>query len=370
MSEVKTEKIHEPAFHIVRRKQLSWKLVLPIRFTGLFLAFVFFGIVAYLLTGDNPISIYITMINGAFGTQRRIWVLLQNTAVLLCISLAVTPAFMMRFWNIGAEGQALMGGLGAAAVMLFLGDSVSVPILVILMIITSIVIGAVWALIPAFFKAHWNTNETLFTLMMNYIATQIVSYFVFVNSVPKGSGQIGVINMSTQAGWFPAIGGFAYLLNIIIVVVLTVIIYIYLRHSKHGFEIAVVGESENTAKYLGINVKKVILRTMFISGAICGIAGLILVAGTDHTISTATINGRGFTAVMVSWLGKFNPVYMILYSFLITFLERGSQEITTVFGLNGSFSSIITGIILFFVIGTDFFMNYSIKRNKKNKEVA
>ena len=249
--------------------------------------------------------------------------------------------------------------------MIFLGDKLSPVVLMLVMIVSSIVAGAVWAFIPAFFKAHWNTNETLFTLMMNYIAMCIVSYFSYEWSVPKGSGHIGVINEATGAGWLPKIGGKAYLCNILIVVVITAFMYIYLKYSKHGYEISVVGESENTAKYIGISVKKVIMRTVLLSGLICGIAGFLLVSGTDHTINRDTAGGRGFTAIMVSWLANFDPIYMILTSLLIVFLERGAGEISTTFGLNDSFSEIITGIIIFFIIGSEFFVNYQLKFREK-----
>jgi simple sugar transport system permease protein len=257
-----------------------------------------------------------------------------------------------------------MGGLATAACMILLGN-LPTPLLMLCMLVASIVASSVWALIPAFFKARWGTNETLFTLMMNYIAIQIVSYFVFIWSVPKGSGKIGVINPNTQAGWMPSIGGQQYLLNIIIVAVLTVAMFFYLRYSKHGYEIAVVGESEKTAKYIGINVKKVILRTMRLCGVICGIAGFLLVSGTDHTITRDTVAGRGFTAIMVSWLAKFNPLYMVLTSLLIVFLSKGAGEISTVFGLNSSFSDMLTGIIIFFIIGCEFFINYRIVFRQK-----
>ena len=258
------------------------------------------------------------------------------------------------------EGQVLIGGLATASCMILLGDKLPAPVLFLVMIVASVLAGAIWALIPAVFKAYWNTNETLFTLMMNYIAIQIVSYFVYIWSVPKGSGQIGTINRDTHAGWLPSIGH-DYLLNILIVLALTIAMFIYLKYSKHGYEIAVVGESENTARYIGINVKKVILRTMLVSGAICGIAGLLLVSGTDHTITGNTADGRGFTAIMVSWLAKFNPLYMVLTAFLVVFLERGASQISTVFQLNDSFSEILTGIIIFFIIGCEFFVNYRIK---------
>ena len=150
--------------------------------------------------------------------------------------------------------------------------------------------------------------------------------------------------------------------------VLTVLMFIYLKYSKHGYEIAVVGESENTARYIGIRVKKVILRTMLLSGALCGIAGLMLVAGTDHTITRDTAGGRGFTAILVSWLAKFNPLYMMLTAFLVVFLQKGAEEISTVFQLNGSFSDILTGIIIFFIIGSEFFIQYTVRFRRTAKE--
>lgn len=359
--------IREPLFHIAKRDSVIWWKAWLIRLAAIAAALIVAALVTVFLTGENPIGVYATMIDGAIGSERRIWSLLQELAMLLCISLAVTPAFKMKFWNIGAEGQVLIGGLATTACMILFGDKLPGYILMPVIIVSSVLSAALWALIPAFFKANWNTNETLFTLMMNYIAIQLVSFFTYKWSVPKGSGQIGVINFDTEAGWLPTIGGKSYLFNIIIVAALTAIMYIYLKYSKHGYEISVVGESENTAKYIGINVKKVIMRTMFLSGAICGIAGFLLVSGTDHTLTRNTAAGRGFTAIMVSWLAKFNPIMMVLTSLLIVFLEKGAIEISTVFGLNASFSDIITGIIIFFIIGSEFFLNYTIKFRKSNK---
>ncbi len=359
-----------PLFHIVKRGALPWYQAWGIRAAAIVLALLFCALVTSLTTGENPLQVYSTMIYGAVGTPRKIWILGQNIALLLCVSLAVTPAFQMRFWNIGGEGQVLAGALAAAACMICLSDKLPNGALIAVMAVSSIAAGAIWGLIPAIFKAKWNTNETLFTLMMNYVATQLVAYFVIIWESPKGSGKVGIINQATELGWLPQIGNYKYLLNIIIVAVLTVGMYIYLNYSKHGYEIAVVGESERTARYVGIKVEKVIVRTMLLSGAICGIAGLLLVGGTDHTISTTIAGGRGFTAVMVSWLAKFNPIFMILTSFLLVFLDRGAGEISTTFGLNHSFADILTGIILFFIIGSEFFITYKIsfRRSAKNAE--
>ncbi len=357
----------EPMFHIAKRDTIVWWKAWLIRIIAVAVALVVCGFITLALTGLNPIKVYTTMIDGAIGTERRIWNLLQNVAALLCVSLAVTPAFKMRFWNIGAEGQVLIGGLATAACMIFLGEKLPYPVLLVVMAIAAVAAGAVWAYIPAIFKAKWQANETLFTLMMNYIAIQIVAFYTLEWSVPKGSGTPRTL----EFGQFPIIAGQRYLCNIIIVAVITVLMYVYLKYSKHGYEISVVGESENTARYIGINVKKVITRTMLLSGAVCGIAGLILVAGTDYSLKSDTAGGRGFTAIMVSWLAKFNPIFMVLTSLLIVFLEKGASKISEVFRLNASFSDIITGIIIFFIIGCEFFINYTIKfYSYKSEEVS
>ena len=355
-------------FHIAKRDTLPWYQAVLIRGGTIVLALIVCAIVTTLLTGENPLNVYSTILYGAFGTPRKSWVTFHNLAILLGISLAVTPAFKMRFWNIGAEGQVLIGCLATAACMICLGGKLPNAALILVMVVAAIAAGALWGFLPAIFKAKWNTNETLFTLMMNYIATQLAAFFIIVWEVPKGSGKIGIINANTEAGWLPVIGGQRYLLPILLVAVLTGLMYIYLNYSKHGYEIAVVGESQRTASYAGIKVERVIVRTMVLSGAICGLIGLLLTAGTDHTLTTTIVGGRGFTAVMVSWMAKFNPILMIFTSLLIVVLSRGASEISSVFGLNHSFADILTGIILFFIIGSEFFITYKVSLRKGKKE--
>ena len=347
-------------FHIAKRDTLPWYQAVLIRGGAIVLALIVCAIVTTLLTGENPLNVYSTILYGAFGTPRKSWVTFHNLAILLGISLAVTPAFKMRFWNIGAEGQVLIGCLATAACMICLGDKLPNAALILVMIVAAIAAGALWGFLPAIFKAKWNTNETLFTLMMNYIATQLAAFFIIVWEVPKGAGKIGIINQNSEAGWLPVIGGKQYLLTILVVAVTTILMYIYLNYSKHGYEIAVVGESQRTASYAGIKVERVIVRTMVLSGAICGLIGLLLTAGTDHTLTTTIVGGRGFTAVMVSWMAKFNPILMIFTSLLIVVLSRGASEISSDFGLNQSFADILTGVILFFIIGSEFFINYQV----------
>lgn len=359
------EKKKEPLFHIVKRSALPWYQALLIRIAAIILALILCAVITTITTGINPIQVYESIFAGAFGSVRKTWVTLQNISILLLISLALTPAFKMKFWNIGGEGQVLVGGLAAAACMICLDDKMPGGLVILCMVLASIAAGAVWGLIPAFFKAKWNTNETLSTLMMNYIATQLVAFFTIVWEVPKGSGKIGIINQDTNLGWLPQAFGSKYLLSIMVAVLVTLFMYVYLNFSKQGYEISVVGESENTAKYVGIKVEKVIIRTMLLSGAVCGLVGLLLVGGINHTVTTTIAGGQGFTGVLVSWMSKFNPLTMVFSSFLIIFMDRGASEISTNFGLNHSYADILTGIILFFIIGCEFFITYRLQFRKK-----
>ena len=356
-------------FHISKRDTLPLPKALLIRGGILVLALVFCGLITTLLTGQDPIAVYRTILKGAFGSPRRIGVTFRNVAVLLGISLAVTPAFKMRFWNIGAEGQTIIGCLATTTCMILLGGKVPHALLIVISLVAALLAGAIWGFLPAFFKAKWNTNETLFTLMMNYIAMQLASYFIIVWEVPKGAGKIGIINQDTRAGWLPEVGN-SYLLPILIVGIMTVLMYVYLQYSKHGYEIAVVGESQRTASYAGIKVDRVIIRTMVLSGALCAMMGFIMTAGIDHTLTTTIVNSRGFTAVMVSWMSKFNPFIMIASSLLLVTMDRGASEVASTLSLNHSFADILTGIILFFIIATEFFITYKVTLRKSSRKEA
>ena len=360
-------KLHkEPLIRIAKRDSITTPKAYGIRILSILLALAVSGLFIFLVTSLDPVRVYQAMYNGAFGTSRRSWVTIRDAMMLLIIGVALAPAFKMKFWNIGAEGQILVGALMTAGFMKAFGGSIPTPALLVLMAVVSLLAGACWRAIPAAFKADCNTNETLFTLMMNYVAIQITSYAVALWENPIGSNTVGVLNQQTKNGWFPPIFDQAYGLNVIIVMTLAIAMFAYLKYSKQGYEITVVGDSENTARYAGINVKIVTIRTMAISGALCGLAGFIAVAGASHSISTSTAGGKGFTAIIVAWLAKFNTFVMILIAFLLIFLEKGSVQIASQFNLNDYASSIITGIILFFILGSEFFINYRvILRNAK-----
>ena len=354
--------------HISKRGSLSRGSTLVIRLAGLLVGVLLCVLITVVATGTAPSDLFAAVVKGSFGSARKTWVFLQNTAILLLISLAVTPAFRMRCWNLGAEGQVLAGAMATAACMILLSQKVSGTAVYFCMFFSAVAAGALWAAVPAVFKARFNTNETLFTLMMNYVAMQLVSYFCVRWENPKGSSQIGVINSSTKFGWLPQLSN-RYLLPIVVAVIMTVLVYIFLNYTKHGFELTVVGESERTARYVGIKVERVIVRTMLLSGAICGLTGFLLVGGINHTVSSNAAGGQGFTAVMVSWLAKFNPAVMMLFSALLIFLGAGANELATSNGLNQSFGDMLTAILIFCIIGSEFFINYKINfRHAAGKE--
>ncbi len=361
----------EPLIYITKRTEMPKEKAMLIKGLVILAGVLFCAVVTMLLTGENPLKVFASMFKGSFGSKTKVWNLLQASAMLLGISIAVTPAFKMKFWNTGAEGQVLIGMLASVACMFYLKDTLPSFVLILIMLAASIVAGGVWAGIPGVFKAIWNTNETLFTLMMNYVAMQLVSFFIML-WVPSGSMVLGVVNANSQSGWFPELLGEKYLLNLIIVAAITVAAYIYLSKSKQGYEISVVGESENTARYIGINVKKVIVRTVIISGALCGIMGWVLAAGAAHSITPSSVGGNGFTAIMVSWMSKFNPLVMVFSSLLVCFLQKGAGQIASDLRLNSSVGEVLTAIMILFIMSSEFFVSYKIhiRKSKKKEEAA
>ena len=373
MANTSAKKHHEPLLHVAKRVEMpNWKAWL-VRLAAIVVGFFVMSLVLTALCNasfNKPVSFgdvlerfQLSIFGRVFegGKAAQLWSFLQSAAILLCLSLALTPAFRMKFWNCGAEGQALFGGLCAMFCMINFGGVLPEPVLVPVVIIASILGGALWGLIPALFHAQYGTNETLFTLMMNYIATQLVAYFVYSNG--QGSNVINPVS----TGALPVIGGQQYLLNVVIVLVLMVLMFVYMRYSKQGYEISVVGESKNTARYIGINVKKIIVRTMIISGALCGVAGMLLVAGKDHSINTATVSGQGFTAIMVCWLGQFNPFIIAGMSLLVSALQIGAAGVADRYFLNSAYADVMVGVVVLCLVACEFFVRYTIRVRHSKK---
>ena len=352
-------------FHVSRRINIpTWKKV-TIQVVAGVIALLLCGIVSQIV-GGNMGTFFVELFKGAFGTPRRLLNLCLSLSLLLLVALAVTPAFKMKFWNIGAEGQILMGALFSIFAIRWFGGKVPEGVLILIMLVFGLLGGAIWAVIPAIFKAFFNTNETLFTLMMNYIAMGLISYLITI-WVPSGSGVYGTIDhgimFSTVTNKIGPINGqtfFSYAIIILVAAMMAAAMFVYLKYQKHGYELTVVGESINTAKYIGINVKKVIIRTMILSGLICGLTGFLITAGYAHTINTSVAGGRGFTAILVSWLANFNPGIMAIMAFLVAFVDQGATNAASIFGFKDSFADIMTAVFFFCLIASTFFVNYQI----------
>lgn len=351
-------------FHIAKRDTLPWYKSFAIRGCAILLALVVCAVVTMLLTGENPVNIFATIFKGAFGSARKSWVTFQNLAVLLGISLAVTPAFKMRFWNIGAEGQVLIGCLATAACMISLADKLPNAVLILVSLAAALAAGALWGFLPAFFKAKWNTNETLFTLMMNYIIIGVVRW---LQGGPwEGRPGSQIIPQFDRAATLPKVLGVHC--GWIIVLILVVFMHVYMNHTKHGYEIAVIGDSSNTARYAGMNVGRIMMRTMFLSGSISGLVGFIIVSGANHTLYDGVAGGVGFTAISVAWLAQLNTFAMIIIASMLAVLTKGSQTLNTRMQVPSTIADILTGFILLCMLGCEFFINYkiSIRREKED----
>jgi ABC-type uncharacterized transport system permease subunit len=360
-------KENDPLIRIVKRDDLPFKKRLLVRSLCISSALFLCVILLWIIGRKNPFPAVGIIFSGTFGNQIKFWKTMQDAVLLLGIAVALTPAYEMRFWNVGAQGQVLMGALGCALVMIY-GRDLSNAAVIILSILVSVALGALWGLIPALFKAKWNTNETLFTLMMNYIAIQLVSFCV-LNWAGKSSS-MGFINKGTKIGWFPTVGGNSVIIPLIVVLILVGLMFVYINYTKHGYEIKVIGESLNTARYTGIKVRWSICRTLLLSGALCGLVGFIYVSGIDHSISADTSGSFGFTAIIVCWLADFNPLIMIVFAFLIAFLDKGALNLKNekyAPTLNEYSCELLIFILIISIMLAEFFIRYRLVFRKKKK---
>ena len=355
-----------PLIRLAKRDGMSKKQIWTIRAAS-FLAAILLGALIFLVVGSNPFEAYSTILDGALGKKTAIRQTVKVAIPLLGTALAIAPCFKMHFWNIGAEGQITAGAIAASYFALFWAGNVPGPILIFVMAVAGVVAGGIWGLIPAFFKAKWNTNETLFTLMMNYI---IIGVAKWLQGGPwEGRPGSQIIPQFDRSACLPKV--FGVHCGWILVLLLTVLMYIYMNKTKHGYEIAVIGDSLNTARYAGMDVKHIIMRTMFLSGGISGLVGFIVVSGADNTLHAGVAAGVGFTAITVAWLAQLNPFAMVGISALLAVLEKGADTLQTRMAVPASISDIITGIFLFCMLGCEFFINYRLifRRKKNQKEV-
>ena len=354
-----------PLLRLAKRSEMDPRKVWCIRVASIAIALIL-GFIPILLTGNNPFAAYGVIVQGSLSRPIYIRQTVKIAVPLLGCALAIAPCFKMKFWNIGAEGQITMGAVAATYFALFWADKLPHFPLLAIMFISGAVAGGLWALIPAFFKAKWNTNETLFTLMMNYIAIGIVAW---LQGGPwEGRKGSQLIPMFSDNARIPTVLGVHC--GWVIALVLVVLMYIYMNRTKQGYEIAVIGDSVNTARYAGMNVGWIMMRTMFLSGAISGIVGFMIVSGANYTLYSGVANGVGFTSITVAWLSQLNSFAMIAISMMLAILEKGSNTLQTRMEIPASIADIITGILLFCMLSCEFFINYRlIFRHRERKEV-
>lgn len=360
MAENTAKKHSLPRIRISKRAEVGQKQAILLRAASIAAAIIAGGLFI-LLIGNNPFSVYGTIIKGAFSTSMAFQATVKVMIPLLISSLGVTLAFKMKFWNIGAEGQIIMGAIFASYFALFQSQ---LPhfLLILIMFIAGILGGGLYGLIPAFFKAKFGTNETLFTLMLNYIALNIIVWLRDGAWADPESGGFPKIARFVKNAQLDKVFGIQ--IGWIIALVLTVLVFVYLKFTKHGYEISVVSESHATARYAGMNPKKIMLRTMFFSGAVCGIAGMVQATGSDMTLATSVAGGVGFTAIIVAWLAQLQPIAILIVSFLFAVLEKGSSVMQSTFGLSTYCADVLQGIILFFVLAGEFFIRYKFVATK------
>ncbi len=358
----------EPLFGFVKRGAPTG-IKTMLFYSAAVISAVVAGGIFVLLMGVNPFNFYTTVITGCFKSQLSFAALVRIVVPLLITSLGVSVAFRMKFWNIGAEGQFIMGAVGASFVALNFGDKLPHIICIFLMAAAAVFTAGLWGFIPAILKCKLGTNETLLTLMLNYIALYIIQYLRDGPWRDPAAGGFPKIAKFPKNAWIDQI--FKLDVSFIAAILFVVFIYVYLKYTKQGYEISVIGDSLDTARYAGMNTTKIIIRTMIISAAISGIAGMFQVAGdaTSHTLSMGIASGVGFTAIIVSWLAKLNPAGIFAVSFMFGVLEKGCGVAESTFNISSSVSSILQGIILFVVLGADFFIRYKIvlRGGKKNR---
>ena len=353
--------------HIVQRGEVKPALAWAYRSLAVVFA-LSMGAAFLALQGLNPLSVYGTMLKGALGTAGMQKETLKMTIPLALTSLGVLLAFRMKFWNIGAEGQIAAGAI-AASYFAYFQSHLPTYILLPLMAAAAFVFAGLWGLVPAWFKTRFGTNETLFTLMLNYIVFYLITYLREGPWRDPAGGFAATPRFPRQARLpevpFPFVGNLH--VGWIVLLVMVVLVFVYMRYSKHGYEITVVGENIRTARYAGMPVNRIIMRTMFLSAGIAGLAGMLQVAGPDRQLTDAVAGGRGFTAVSVVWLARLSPVGCLVVSFLFAAMQKGCSMMQTEYRIPASMSDILQGIILFSVLGAEFFLQY---RLTSRKEVA
>lgn len=315
-----------------------------------------------LLTGHRPLEVYSTMFYGVVSTSYGLTESILKAIPLAIAGLGLGLAYRMLLWNIGGEGQIYMGAFAATGVALAIPDQ---PIWIVLplMMLAGALAGGAWALLPAIPRAYLGVNETITTLMLNYVAIFWVDYLVYGPWKDPEGFNFPLTATFSRSATLPTFGHSRVHAGLLLALIIAVIFYFVIYWTKWGYEIRVIGESEQAARYAGMNIRKQIILVMFISGAICGLAGMSEVSGLVHRLRPDFSPGYGYTAIIIAWLAKLNPLATILVAFLFGALETGGYIIQTS-GISANLVSVLQGILLFFVLGGDILLNYRIRFGK------
>ena len=334
------------------------------------------GALLLISLGVDPIAYYTRMFTmGTIGNKiaYKVWInYLKEFVPLALVSVALSLAFKMRFWNIGGEGQFILGSIAAASVAFKLGPVLPGAVTLILMCLAAMIIAGLYGLFVAALKVKFGTNETLMTLMLNYIALYVLIFIGEAkadwNFFLEAESARPVFASFSKIVSFPSIpmaGKFSLNICVIFTFVLAALVYVYLKYTKQGYEISVVGDSAGTAHYAGMKVNTIILRTVFLSAALIGLAAAFKV-GTAGILSTSITDDVGWTGIIVAWLSQLNTAVIFVVSALICVLHYGSTVAAATFSqVDSSFANMLQGVILFLVLAADFYTRFKIVATKK-----
>lgn len=365
-----TNKHRDPLFTVFKRTTFSKKNAILLRVGIVAFTFLVSMIVCSIVIKENIFAIIGTFFSGAVA---RPWKLILDACILLGFGVAIVPAFKMKYWNMGANGQVIMGTLISIVIMFYMGNfalrsGFNNFLTLALMFVSSIVVSTIWAVIPAIFKVFFKTNEVLFNLMMNYIAAGLVAYTNY--ALAKGQKEAQDVTLLNEGGWLPYIVtknfNSNYLIASIIIILMTVFVFIYMSKTKHGYEVTVVGDSAPTARYVGMHTKTIVIRTLILNGVMCGILGFLYASAINHSMNPSMCGSLGFTAVLIAWLSNFNPVVMAIVSFGLAFLTIGTSKISSVYRIgNNDLANVIIGLMFFAILISEFFVRYQVRVNLK-----
>ena len=314
-----------------------------------------------LISGENPITVYRSMLSGSLGDRYALSETLVKMTPLLLTGLAVAIAFRMQLWNIGAEGQIYMGATAAAGIPLFVFPDARGLVMIPAMLIAGAIGGGLWGGIPGVLRARFNANETITTLMLNYVAIMFTQYLVHGPwRDPQGFGFPGT-KAFPDAASLPNYGTYRVHLGLILGLVASLVLFLVLRRTRFGFELDVIGDNPRAARYAGMRTTRMIIVVMIISGALAGIAGMSEISGIGHSLQRSVSPGYGYTAIIVAWLARLNPLAIILVSFLLSTVLVGSDQLQTAIGLPGSVGPMLQGAILFFLLAGEFLTNFRVR---------